>query len=195
MKKVVLFITFAFIFSSFVFSQTVKFEKMPTTVEEFVKLRNEIATTPEGGATMFIIALKLQNDNPEVGKQCLVIAADRSRLQQGSTYKGFQLFVPDNNSIKRQLLQYPYVVNSYYKGATPENGYTAKSPYILNFSSNAYSGSIEKGDFKVFVKCYGADSPRPIRMIKNNKGYWKAKEWSSMVMGIRKPVVEVDDGL
>ena len=195
MKKIILFIACVFIHSNFVFAQTVKVEKMPTTVEEFVELRDKIATTPEGGATMFIIALKLYKENPEVGSQCLVIAADRSRLQEGNVYKGFKLYNPDMNSIKRQLISYPYVVNSYFKGSTPENGYTAKSPYVLIFSSNAYSGSIEDGNFKVFVKCYGADSPRPIRMIKNNKGYWKASEWSSMVMGLRKPVVEVDDDL
>ena len=195
MKKIILFISCAFILSNFVFAQTVKVEKMPTTVEEFVELRNKIATTPEGGATMFILALKLQKENPEVGIQCLVIATDRSRLQEGSVYKGFQLYKPDMNSIKRQLTSYPYIVNSYFKGATPENGYTTKTPYVLNFSSNPYSGNIADGKFKIFVKCYGADNPRPIRMIKNNKGYWKASEWSSMVMGIKKPVVKVDDDL
>lgn len=195
MKKTISFIACVFILTNFVFAQTVKVEKLPTTVEEFVELRNKIAVTPQGGATMFIIALKLHKENPDVGKQCLVIATDRSRLQEGNIYKGFQLYKTNMTSIDRQLYAYPYVVNSYFKGATPENGYTAKSPYILNFSSNSYSGSVAEGNFKIFVKCYGADNPRPIRMIKNNKGYWKSSEWSSMVMGIRKPVVEVDDDL
>ncbi len=173
----------------------VQVDKEPKTVEEFIELRNKIATTPQGGATMFILAFKLQKENPDIGKQCLVIAADRGRLQTGSDYKGFQVVKTDMDRIKRQLKSVPYVTDSYFKGATPENGYTTKLPYILSFSANSYCGNIEDGNYKVFVKSYGADNPRPIRMIKNNKGYWKASEWSSIVMGIRKPVVVVDDDL
>ncbi len=195
MKKITLIIILAFILSNSVFSQTVKVDKLPISTEEFVKLRNRIATTPQGGATMFIIAVKLYKENPDLGKQCLVIATDRSRLQTGSTYKNFQLFKPDMTSIERQINRYPYVVDSYFRGAAPENGYSSKTPYILNFSSNAYSGNVADGNFKVFVKCYGADSPRPIRLIKNNRGYWKAKEWSSIIMGIKKPVSNNDDDL
>ena len=195
MKKTIFIISTLLMISVFSFSQTIKVDKMPNSVSEFVALRNQIATSPEGGATMFVLALKLCVDNPTVGEQCLVIATDRSRLQQGSVYKGFQLFAPDNNRVKRQLNSYPYVVNSYFKGANPENAYTATLPYVLSFSSNAYSGNKKAGTFKIFVKCYGADSPRPIKLVKNNKGYWKAVEWSSIIMGIKKPVVEIDDDL
>jgi len=195
MKKTVLLLSFVFIFSAFAYAQTVSFKEMPQTVKQFVELRNKIATTPEGGATMFIIALKMYEKNTEIGKQCIVIATDRSRLQVGNTYKNFQLFATDMNRIKRQIEQYPYVPNSYFMGASPSNSYKSKRPYKLTFSSNPYSGNIDEGNFKIFVKSYGADSPRPIRMIKNNKGYWKAKEWSTIIMGVSKPEVTVDDDL
>ncbi len=195
MKKTIFFITYLFIFSVSALAQTIQVDKMPNSVEEFVTLRDQIAKSPQGGVAMFVLALKLCVDNPSVGEQCLVIAVDRSRLQQGSIYKGFQLFSSDNNRVKRQLNYYPYVVNSYFKGANPENGYTATLPYVFNFSSNAYSGDKKVGKFKIFVKCYGADSPRPIKLVKNNKGYWKAVEWSSIIMGIKKPVVKIDDDL
>ena len=195
MKKTIFLFSFVFVFLVSVFSQTVTVKKMPKSVDEFVKLRNKIATTPEGGATMFVLALKLYEENSIVGEKCLVIAVDRNRLQQGSVFKGFQLFRNDGNRIKSQIAKYPYIVDYYFKGATPENGYKTKLPYILDFSSNAYSGDPKTGKFKIFVKCYGADSARPMKIVKNNKGYWKASEWSSIIMGGKKPVIKVDDDL
>ena len=195
MKKITLFLLFAFIFGGLLNAQIVEIKKMPNTVDEFLELRDEIATTPEGGATMFIIALKLYQENPDIGAQCLVIAVDAGSLQNGSVYSGFEIRKNSMDRIKRQISQYPYIPNSYFKGATPENAYTYEFPTQMDFSSNAYSGNISDGNFKVFVKCYGADSPRPIRLIKNNRGLWKATEWSSIIMGMRKPVENVDDKL
>ena len=195
MKKITLTLTFAVVLFNIIFAQNIEISDMPQTVNQFIELRNKTAITPQGGAAMFIIALKMYKENPEIGKQCLVIAADRSRLQKGDVYKNFQIFSTDMNRIKRQTESYPYVVDSYFKGANPSNAYKTKLPYKLKFSSNAYSGNIKDGNFKIFVKSYGASSPRPIRMIKNNKGYWKAKEWSSIIMGIQKPKVTVNDDL
>lgn len=177
------------------FAQTVKIEKMPASVDEFVTLRNQIANTPEGGAAMFIIALKMYAESPEIGEKCLVIATDRSRLKEGGTYKGFSMGTTDFNRIKTQKERYPYVANSYFKSANPKNKYTVSFPAEMEFSTNAYSGNIADGNIKMFVKSSGADSARPIRMVKNNKGYWKASEWSTIVMGIKKPVEELDDDL
>jgi len=195
MRKFVILLALSFVFSGFANAQVVKIDKMPTTVADFLDLRDKIAQTPEGGATMFIIALKLYVENPTVGEQCLVIAIDRSRIEAGTVYKGFALYKNDKYRLDRQMKQYPYVPNSYFKGANPDNGYNFKFPTQMDYSSNTYSGDKNAGDFKVFVKCYGADSSRPIRLIKNDKGFWKAKEWSSIIMGIRKPVEDVDDDL
>jgi len=195
MKKTIFLFCFVSVFLVSAFSQTVTLKKMPKTVDEFVKLRNKIATTPQGGASMFVLALKIYEKNHTFGRQCLVIATDRSRLQKGNVYKGFQLFSTDYNRIKRQIESNPYIVDYYFKGASPENGYKTKLPYVLNFSTNAYCGDPKTGKYKIFVKCYAADSPRPIKIVKNNKGYWKASEWSSIIMGGKKPIIEVDDDL
>lgn len=194
MKHVFPLILFA-AFSFSISAQTIKIDKMPASVDEFLELRDAIADTPEGGAAIFVIALKMYKDKPEVGKQCLVIAVDRSKLSSGSAYKGFDVMKSYLSRIDRQLSSYPYVVNSYFKGATPENGYVFEFPTQMDFSSNAYSGDKQAGEFKVFVKCYGADSPRPIRLKRNDKGVWKAVEWSSIVMGIRPPVKNISDDL
>ena len=48
---------------------------------------------------------------------------------------------------------------------------------------------------KLFVFSSGADSPRPVTVKKNNRGLWKATSYSSLDVGVRPPIVIVDDDL
>ncbi len=176
-------------------SRNVKIEKLPTTVEEFIEVRNQLANTPQGGAAVFIMALKIQSENPSIGEKCLIIAADRARLMTGNVYKDFQLDTFGMRRIKEQLKYSPYIPNSYFVGATSENGYNFNVPTEMNCSINAHSGNESEGVLKIFVKSSGADSPRPIVMKRNNRGIWKANEWSSIVMGIVPPKVNIDDDI
>jgi len=192
MKNTLFIILMNLVFISSLFAQTVKFTKIPTTTDEFVKLRNKTAKTAEGGAAMFMLALKMYNDNPQLGEQCLVLSVDKKLLWSGDIYKGYALGKSDMSLIKSQLKKNNRIPNSYIEGATPKNNYKVKLPYVYKFSSNRYSGDRAKGEFKVFVKCYGADSPRPVRLRKNDKGIWKATSWSSVIVGIKAPPV-IDD--
>ncbi len=187
-----LFFLFAIIFfAAVVNAQTVKVDKLPSTVDEFIELRNNIATTPEGGATVFLIALKTYVENPELGNQLLVIAADRGSLQAGDTYKGFSLGKSSMQLIERQMGNNKKIPNSYIQSSSPENGYSVKTPFEYKYKSNPYSGDPAKGLYKIFVFCSGADSARPITLKKNDKGIWKASNWSSVLVGIKKePVID-----
>jgi hypothetical protein len=89
-----------------------------------------------------------------------------------------------------------YLPWAYIEGATPENGYAVSGPpYVVTCTDNPYSGDVDSGQFKVFVACSGADSPRPVTLKRNNKGIWKASEWSSLLVGVKMPVEESDDDL
>ncbi|MBN2890561.1 MAG: hypothetical protein JXL97_01715 [Bacteroidales bacterium] len=172
--------------------KTVTINQQPTTVEEFTKLRDELATTPEGGAAVFLMAYKIFNENESLGEQCLVIAIDRGSLQEGNVYKGFKLLNGDLSRIKSQLAQNPKLPNSYIKGSTAENDYSVNLPYIFEFSTNSSSGTEADGYIKFFVECSGADSPRPLHVMKNNRDIWKAKNWSSVLVGIKKKAIDDD---
>ncbi|WP_051203805.1 DUF6935 domain-containing protein [Hugenholtzia roseola] len=171
-------------------------DKMPQSLEEFIQLRDRIATTPQGGVAIFVIAMHLYTQDPKLGEACLTIAMDASRLKAGNAYKGFAPNDSDFRLIKSQLQQNPYLPRAYFKGTSPENGYALpKGKLEINCQTNPYSGNANEGKLKVFTTCTGADSARPMQLQRNDKGLWKATEWSSLLVGARRPVVKTSDDL
>ena len=64
--------------------------KLPGSVTEFLTLRKKLSVTPQGGGALFITALMIYTRNENLGRKCIVIAIDRSRLQRSaqSWYRG-----------------------------------------------------------------------------------------------------------
>ena len=175
----------------------VHIDQLPCSVEEFTALRDQVAITPQGGAAMMVVALLLYTENEDLGRQCLTVAVDQARLQDGPKgYKGRQLSTPDLQRIQLQVKGKEYLARSYIRGATPANGYALpQPPLVVECSDNPYSGSVESGTYNVFVACSGADTPRPVTAKRNDKGIWKASEWSTLIVGIKAPARVVPDDL
>jgi hypothetical protein len=200
-------IFFSFLFTFFLFGMMkteaqntplnpVIIDKMPQNIEEFIQLRDRIATTPQGGVAIFVIAMHLYTQDPKLGEACLTIAMDASRLKVGNAYKGFAPNDSDFGLLKSQLQQHPHLPRTYFKGTSPENGYALpKGKLEINCQTNPYSGKESEGKIKVFTICTGADSARPMQLQRNDKGLWKATEWSSLLVGVRRPVVKTSDDL
>jgi len=168
--------------------------KLPSTIDEFVAQRDSAANTPEGGAAMTIIALIVYSQNESLGEKMLTVALDRSNLQKGSAYKGFAPHRSLNYHLGR-VGSWKDGVRSYVQGATPENGYELPDgPLVFEFSRNRFSETSPE-NIKVFVASSGASSPRPVRLLQNNRGVWKAKELSSLFLGVAAPAGNVDDAL
>ena len=84
-----------------------------------------------------------------------------------------------------------YIPFSYFVGASPENGYTPRTPYRLNVLADPRPQDIEPGYLRVFLKTAGADSPRPMKLRqKASTGEWFLWEYSSILSGIRIPAAE-----
>jgi hypothetical protein len=176
--------------------QIIEVNQLPDSVDEFVALRDELAQTPQGGAVMMVLALQAYVTDPDLGWQCLTIAVDRGRLQDGAAgYKGWELIAAERQRIVSRLKERAHLPRSYVLGASPEEGYRLPPPpYRFEVSDNPYSGSIESGRYKVFLACSGAASPRPVTLKCNDQGIWKAHEWSSLLLGVVKPAgPQVDD--
>lgn len=175
----------------------VKIPSEPSSIDEFVKLRDDIAKTPEGGAAMFVMAMRKYQANPKENIGYLIVSIDRSRLDESQgedSYKGFTIANSDLWLVKTQLTKNNYLANSYFKGTSNQNGYATQAPFVVECKRNQYS-VINESTIKVFVKCSGADTPRPITLVKNDKGIWKAKEFSSLLVGIKAPPSNEKDDL
>lgn len=173
----------------------VQIDQLPRSVADFVTLRDRIATSPQGGAAVMVVALLLYTQDEEFGQQCLAAAVDRGRLVKGSQgYQDQQLNARDMQLIRTQIAAHPYLPRSYVQGATPENGYRLPDPpYRFDFAYNPHSGNPDSGVYKPFVVCSGASSPRPVTMRRDSGGIWKAHEWSSLVVDIRPPAHQPED--
>ena len=173
----------------------IRIDRIPESVEEFVQLRDKIAHTPEGGGAIIVLALLAYAGDEDIGKQCLTIAVDRSGLQESPTgYQGWQVRTSRLQLVASQLAKQRYIPRSYVQGARPENHYALPAlPAVLTFSHNRYSGDRDGDEFKVFISCSGAATPRPVTLRKNERGIWKAAEWSSLIVGVQAPAGEPDN--
>ena len=166
-----------------------------TTLDEFIAFRDANADTAEGGAAVMVLAMILYVQNPDLGHDALVIALDSSELRQDPNgYRGYTLGNRGREFTTYYLAPRPYLAYSYLLGTSPENGYEPPATWTVRITRNVHSEAIE-GRVRLFVACTGADSPRPMTLRPNNRGVWKALEFSSLFVGIRPPVEVVDDPL
>lgn len=176
--------------ASYAQTKEITISKIPGTPEEFVQMRDALATSPEGGAAILIAALMAFSVNRDLGMACLTIALDADNLTKGNAYKGFQPAGNFNYHLGRMdgYKRWPFLAFAYVKGGTPNDGYAVKNtpPFIVVTSRNKFSGDEASGKVKVFVDVVGF-RPRPISLRKNANGHWKALELSSMWLDVPAP--------
>ena len=172
---------------------TLQLSALPRTVEEFKTMRDELAKTPFGGAAMFAVALNVFSEDPKAGVPLLTLAIDQKLLVDGS--EGTAGKQPQGlRDFKDRNGQKPWVARSMFQGTSPANGY-ALPAFPLTLKFKVQPGDLKESEGKIFVHTTGADSPKPMRLRRNDKGLWKAVEWSSFQGNCRPPVVAENDDL
>ncbi|MCC5815446.1 MAG: hypothetical protein JJT78_11870 [Leptospira sp.] len=171
-------------------------QSIPGSADDYVKFRDQIANTPEGGAITFLVAMMGFSKSEELGMQYLTIALDSSNLSKGNTYKGFTPAGSIMYHVKRfnQSGAWEYTPFAYVQGTNPQNRYQTSAPYKVLVSRNKFSGEESSGQVKVFIHVFGV-SPRPLTMKVNDKGIWKANELSSMFLAVQAPPKQQSDDL
>lgn len=166
---------------------------LPATVEELVALRDRIATTPEGGVTILVLAFLAYVQDPALGARYLTVALDQTQLSDGPDgYKGKQPGRMVLQNARDRMGKAPWIARSYVQGTSPADAYALPAaPWRL--SGREQPGDSQGAKAKIFVRSTGADSPRPVHLTKNDKGYWKATNWSSIEVGVRAPAGPADD--
>lgn len=159
---------------------------LPKTVEEFRTWRNTVAGVPQGGAAAFVVALLVYSQDAALGLQMLTTHIDRELLSPGNKgYKGLQPRSMRIRAFRDRVGRKPYIARSYIDGTSHTTGYKLPPlPWTIRIKEVRDTG---RGRSKVFVWSTGADSARPITLKVNNRGVWKAYEWSSLEVGTRRP--------
>ncbi len=176
---------------------TVEIGHLPQSIAEFVALRDRIAETPQGGAAVMVVALLIYAEDQVLGEQALTVAVDQERLQEAADgYRGWQVRKRPLQFVQRQILDSPHIPRSYFLGTSPESGYQLHDPPLrVECRSGPYSGDVDSNTYKIYVTSSGASSARPVTLHRNQRGFWKAYEWSSLLLGVRPPEEHRPDDL
>ena len=150
-------------------------DKLPADIIEFSSALPEYRQSSRGAVAGCIAALNIMTDNPEEGRKAMLL------LNHETAESTLRL-------AENQLAASPWLMGSYFQGTSPENNYRIPEEPIILITTNPYSGSSEDGSVKFFVACSGADSPRPVTVASRDDGAWYPREWSSLIVGIRKPL-------
>lgn len=170
-------------------------EKLPTSIDEFLEIRDRIGNDPYGGAQLLIYALMVRLDDPDLGDKLIVLSLAADQLNKGGkdTYKGYTWKGNWNYHIKNTK-KHAHCVRAFATTSSPENDYELdKDAVAIRFREQTkYVGSVDSGAYKVFACSSGADTCKPISLTRNKKGIWKVKEFSSVVGGCRKPASQTE---
>ncbi len=155
-------------------------QRIPTSLGEFEALAAQLRQTPEGVCALFLCAVKLFDQDQNAGTQAMNIL------------RGPRPMTPyDAQFLRDRLRGKSYLPLAYFAGATPQNGYQPRAPYVLEVLSDPRPQDVEAGYIRLFLRTTGADSPRPIKLRqKGSTGEWFLWEYSSILSGIRIPAAE-----
>lgn len=185
-----------FLITSSALADEIVIPSIPASAEEFTVLRDQLATTPEGGAAATVAALLAFSKNPQVGLQCLTLILDQRNVGNGDVIQGRAPIGSIMYHINRisGYDMWPYLAYAYVKGAKATSNYAASAPFTVVTSRQKNSGSDSSGAVKIFLACDGF-RPRPISLHRNDKGIWKAYEMSSLFLNVEPPASSqpVDD--
>jgi uncharacterized protein DUF6935 len=158
---------------------------LPPTLQDFQHLQ-EGAVTPERAATLFIMAMLVHEDFPDIAKEMIIAATTQNNLVTLSD--GSMDLLPYMKDHLKRLGKDPAIARSYVTGATPQNDYQIPSGagYAFKFSRNRLS-EVSKTQVRVFVETSGAGTPRPVTLQKQQDGTWRAEEVGSLFVGIYLP--------
>jgi hypothetical protein len=167
----------------------------PTSMDQFLAFRDQIAKTPEGGVAVYLVAAWMYGEDQELGLDAFTVAYHRSRLRKAgnSGYKGFRPVRTLDSYIGR-LKEKPWLFHGYVQGANPQNNYVLPDKPRIRLFRNRYS-DLGGGKIKVFARTTGADSPRPFTVKANKKGLWKVVEASSFYAGAKPPASASPDAV
>ncbi len=133
-------------------SETFKFASLPTNVAELKALPEASLDSAYKTVALCMAVLMNYENNEEATWEMLDFLNGPEDVAQR-----------DVQFYKDRLKGKQYKICSFFKGATPQNGYTPTQPYTITVSSNPYSFD-EENWAMLYVQSSGADDQRGIKL-------------------------------
>lgn len=107
---------------------------LPTTRAGFESLRQQLGREPQGAVALELAAYELYRHNPDLGREC--IALNNTESNVNFVVSRLQELLPsasaqEGREWKDDYYARPYLVMTFFDGATPANGYTPSQPLTL----------------------------------------------------------------
>jgi hypothetical protein len=174
-------------------------ERLVTSVEEFIALRDRAAKAPIGGAVALVHAL-LVCANPAtrtLGDQLLVLSVAEDCLVRGTTYKGYALKEDLASQLSSALEGEGTVATlqaalaSLVAGTSPQTGYGFDpAAVVLTEDVGASAGDDPRdGLYTAHLMSTGADYPRSVTLSVNKNGVWKVRDFGDLLAEVASPPV------
>ena len=178
--------------------------KIPTSVQEFLKLRDDLGNGPEAATALYGVSMLVFTRNENLGRQCMVISMDKSCLEKAANasrpdaYKGFILKKTDRlmTMFLDRLQKYPDIANCLLFNSTRANRYDPSSDGMkLMYKIRDCSVQETKGDLcnRAIWKQY-AKLPAGFQLHRNTRGVWKVKKCNPLCAPPAPPKIVEDDG-
>jgi hypothetical protein len=145
---------------------------------------------PEAVTRMLVEGMLALEQDPGLGSQMMALVTSKKNLEIDPDAPAGVRFRHTDDSVRR-LLANPNIARS-YAGGDHRSGYGGFAPdrIALDRGYSADRQGIDypaAGQAKFFVRCGGADTPRPVTLARNDAGYWKVTNFSSLTVGVRPP--------
>lgn len=111
-------------------TSTVTFARFPATLAEWQQAQRVLGAEPQGTVALQVMAFELFRRNPADGRRALELN------NTGTNYRSTLERVQQLMDTKDTNYARPYIAAALLKGATPDNGYHAATPYQVEVRVN-----------------------------------------------------------
>lgn len=160
-------------------SASFAFTTLPQTAADMQAMSELDFTDPYAVAAFTIVALAAFANDREATYAMLEVLNGPTDLNSA-----------DKSTLSRSLgYGYDYLIRSYFRGATPENGYTPSTPYALDLTENQ-SIRKEDGYIRIDAVSSGSTSVRNIQLRLAKDGNWYLWNYHDLLRSISLPAEE-----
>ena len=139
------------------------------------KWEQEWGKSELGAIKAFLIGVIEYLEDKDRGSKMIALTLPENYLQKDGT--------PGRNAFLEYFEKDGGNSAKSYLGGTPDNDYQYQYDFHLDMQANSEQGEWES---KLFIRSGGKDNPSPVHLKKNQNGYWKLFNVSSLATGVKK---------